>query len=206
MKIRWVSPAIPKLISVENPPLASGPLTSEEISWVGSLNCIAAIIGAATFGYFTPLFGSKRSLIVLACPLAVFWLLIYFGQTYYHVLIARFIGGWTASGVQGGTILFVSEIANDDIRGRLGAVAPFTRNVGLLIAYILGAHLPYRDIPLVCIIFPIIFAVVFMMMPNTPRYYLQRGQIHVSEKPQNLYQIDCLKVQIFIFFHFLQNS
>lgn len=128
------------------------------------------------------MFGSKRSLIVLTIPLVAFWLLIYYGQTYYHVLIARFIGGWTASGVQGGTILFVSEIANDDIRGTLGGVAPFCRNVGLLIAYILGAHLPYRDIPLVCIIFPIIFAVVFTMLPNTPRFYLQRGQIHVSEK------------------------
>ena len=84
---------------MENPPLAEGPLTNEQISWVGSLNCIAAIIGAATFGYFTPLFGSKRSLIVLSLPLMAFWLLIYFGQTYYHVLIARFIGGWTASGM-----------------------------------------------------------------------------------------------------------
>lgn len=149
LMLGWVSPAMPKLVSKENPPLASGPLTNEQISWVGSLNCIAAIIGAATFGYFTPLIGSKRSLIVLSCPLVAFWLLIYFGQTYYHVLIARFIGGWTASGVQGGTILFVSEISNDEyvleykfkekrnfnkfytktssIRGRLGAVASFTR-------------------------------------------------------------------------------
>lgn len=114
LMLGWVSPAMPKLVSKDNPPLASGPLTTVQISWVGSLNCIAAIIGAATFGYFTPLFGSKRSLIALTCPLVAFWLLIYFGQTYYHVLIARFIGGWTASGVQGGTILFVSEIANDE--------------------------------------------------------------------------------------------
>lgn len=110
----WVSPAIPKLVSHKNSPLAGGPLTSEQISWVGSINCIAAILGGVTFGYFTPLIGSKRSLIVLTIPLAAFWLLIYFGQMYYHVLIARFIGGWTASGVQGGTILFVSEIANDE--------------------------------------------------------------------------------------------
>ena len=87
---------------------------SDEVSWIGSLNCIAAMIGAATFGYFTPLMGSKRSLIVLTCPLVAFWLIIYYGQTYCHVLIARFIGGWTASGVQGGVILFVSEIANDE--------------------------------------------------------------------------------------------
>lgn len=105
---------MPKLVSRENPPLASGPLTNEQISWVGSLNCIAAIIGSLTFGYFTPLFGSKRSLIVMTCPLVAFWLFIYFGQTYYHVLTARFIGGWTASGIQGGVILFVSEIANDE--------------------------------------------------------------------------------------------
>lgn len=173
---------------MDNPPLAEGPLGVEQISWVGSLNCIAAIIGAATFGYFTPIFGSKRSLIILSLPLMAFWFFIFFGQTYCHVLIARFIGGWTASGIQGGVILFVSEIANDEIRGRLGAVATFSRNVGLLVSYILGAYLEYREIPVVCIIFPILFVILFTLMPNTPRFYLKIGKLHVSDKHTYLYQ------------------
>lgn len=150
---------------------------------MGSINCIAAVIGGTTFAYFTPLLGSKRALLALSCPLIAFWLILYFGDSYFHVLLARFIGGWTASGIYGGTILFISEIANDDLRGRLGVVPSFTRNVGLLIAYILGGHLSYQNAILVSMIFPICFVCAFIKLPNTPRFYLQKGQIHVSYEP-----------------------
>lgn len=154
----WVSPALPKLISNDTP-LSTGPITIEQVSWVGSINCksknnfnilftfltlwekkssncivlvncwlctgIGALIGSLTFGYFYTSLGSKRALLFLTIPDILFWLLIYFGNSFYHILIAKFLGGWAATGAHGGAILFVSEIANDDIRGRLGTIPPF---------------------------------------------------------------------------------
>lgn len=95
-------------------PLLSGPLTNVEISWVGSVNCIGGLLGSLFFGYLTSLMGSKRVALLLALPIITFWLLIYYGNIYYHILIARFIAGFTGGGVQSTTILFVSEIANDE--------------------------------------------------------------------------------------------
>lgn len=40
--------------------------------------------------------------------------MIYFGSNYYHILIARFISGFAGGGMQSATILYVSEIANDE--------------------------------------------------------------------------------------------
>lgn len=73
-------------------PLSTGPLTIDEVSWVGSVNCIGAIIGALAFGYLTTLLGSKRCVFVLAAPVVAFWLFIYFGNAYIHILIARYGG------------------------------------------------------------------------------------------------------------------
>lgn len=84
------------------------------------------------------------------------------------------------AGVETTVLLYVSEIANDEIRGRLCSFSLFFRNIGTLCGYILGANVSYQHNAGICAIVPITFAIVFVMMPNTPRYYLERGNIEVS--------------------------
>lgn len=109
----WISPAIPILISSDTP-LLSGPLTNDQVSWIGSINSIGALCGALSFGYFTSFIGCKRATLFLSIPMFTYWLLIFFGRTYYHILIARFIAGLTGGGIQTTIILYISEIANDE--------------------------------------------------------------------------------------------
>lgn len=116
-----VSPALPLLASNETP-LVSGPLTNEQISWIGSINCIGGLLGSISLGYFTILWGCKRVSLFLAFPTILFWLLVYFANEYYHILIARFLAGWTGGGVQSVVILFISEIANDEYVFKIGLI------------------------------------------------------------------------------------
>lgn len=67
------------------------------------------------------------------------------------------------------------------IRGRLGSFAPFLRNVGTLIGYILGTNVKYEYVPLINLIIPFLFGILFMGLPNTPRYYLHKGKIQVRK-------------------------
>lgn len=92
----WLSPALPVLLSEETP-LKSGPLTNEELSWIGSINAFAGIPGTFTFGLLTAWLGCKRAMLLLTIPAVSFWCLIYFGNTYYHLLIARFCQGCTGA-------------------------------------------------------------------------------------------------------------
>lgn len=100
------------------------------------------------------------------------------------LLIFILYSGWGGGGIQTSVILFVSEIANDDIRGRLGSIILFLRHIGILIAFVLGATVEYRHIPYICIIIPFIFAIFFFMLPNTPQYLLHKGQTQVSDPNQ----------------------
>lgn len=121
----------------------------------------------------------------------------------------RILGGVTAGGLQVTVILFVSEIANDEydsishstwnkcwislmelfffcrIRGRLGSFGLFMRNLGVLFGYVLGASIEYKYIPCICIVFPIIFVIVFTFLPNTPKFHLERGHTKVCN-PLNM--------------------
>lgn len=63
----WLTTAIPLLQSNETP-LETGPLTTEQLSWAGSIISIGAILGCLSFGYLTNIIGSKNSVLVLGIP------------------------------------------------------------------------------------------------------------------------------------------
>lgn len=132
-KVGWLSPALPILTSDETP--LNAPLTNVQVSWIGryffseisipwsvgtylkklfsSIMSLSGIAGSFLFTFLTMKFGSKRIMLVLTAPVFLCWTLIYFGDTYYHILIARLCTGLTAGGVQSTIILYISEIADN---------------------------------------------------------------------------------------------
>ncbi|XP_055295168.1 facilitated trehalose transporter Tret1-like [Sitodiplosis mosellana] len=183
----WMSPSLPTLLS-ETTPLKTGPLNNEQLSWVGSINSIGALCGTFSTGLLTTFIGCKRAMIFLTLPSLIFWVLVFIGDTYYHVLIARIFTGWTGGGIQTTLILFTSDIANDNIRGRLGCFTPLARNIGILMAYIVGAAVNYFIVPCIFIFIPILFVVCFSFLPNTPQYHLLRGESKEAEDSLKFYK------------------
>lgn len=123
---------------------------------------------------------SKRAMSFLAFPAITYWILVRFGNTFYCLLAARFITGWTVGGMQSGVALYVSEISNDSIRGRLGSITPLSRNIGVLIGYVAGATVEFENRPYIFVFFPIMFLIWLYSLPNTPLHYIQTEQFEVS--------------------------
>lgn len=90
--VGWVSPALATLTH-DSTPLKTGPLTNEQVSWIGSINTFGGVFGTLVTGYLASVFGCKRSMLFLAVPSITFWTIIHFGDTYYHILVARAISG-----------------------------------------------------------------------------------------------------------------
>lgn len=63
----WPSASFLILLSDESP-LASGPLTIGQASWVSSIMCIGGFVGNIFFGWFTDKYGRKLPLIIIAIP------------------------------------------------------------------------------------------------------------------------------------------
>lgn len=110
--VGWFSPALPTLLS-DDTPLITGPMSNEEISWISSMSSIGALVGTFIFGFMASQIGPKRSMSFLAFPPITYWILVRFGNTFYYLLAARFITGWTLGGIQSVIALYVSEISND---------------------------------------------------------------------------------------------
>lgn len=63
----WFSPALPLLLSPETP-LASGPLTTEQLSFAGSVISLGSLAGCLLAGYGAVKVGTKQTSLILVIP------------------------------------------------------------------------------------------------------------------------------------------
>lgn len=76
-------------------------------------------------------------------------------------------------------LLYLAEIANANIRGKLCATFDISRNLGISLAYVLG-NMWFVEESKVFIGISIFFAITYFHMPSTPQYLLQTGNLAVS--------------------------
>lgn len=68
--IGWLSPALRTLESNDTP-LSTGPLTVDEVSWVGSLMHLGGLCGFPLYAAIAKRFGRKNAIASLIIPLIV---------------------------------------------------------------------------------------------------------------------------------------
>lgn len=65
--IGWLSMALP-LLQSDQTPLDSGPLTVDDVSWIGAIISCGALIANIATGYLVTVIGSKNSILLLGIP------------------------------------------------------------------------------------------------------------------------------------------
>ncbi|XP_029035963.1 facilitated trehalose transporter Tret1-like [Osmia bicornis bicornis] len=174
--VGWMSPSIPQLQS-DNPPVGNEPMTDEAASWLTGIMCLSAAFVSLIVGVIANRYGRKVAGCLMGLPLCSTWLCTIFASTHMHLFIARFF-----SGMSGGMALFliplyVSEIGSDEIRGMLGSLLVFLLNGGLLLGYILGAVLSYRVFTISMLVWPLLYILFFVFVPESPVYLLRRNRL-----------------------------
>lgn len=104
-----------------------------------------------------------------------------FGSSVEILLVGRFLAGLTAGGVFVLVPLYISEIAEDNLRGVLGSLFIFSINMGTLLMFIAGNYLSYSLVPQLMISLPIIFVLTFAFLPETPQHLLKCGKAKQAE-------------------------
>lgn len=67
----WLSPAIPILTSTDNVILKSGAISTDQISWLGSLPGLGASTSIFFSTFISQHFGLKNTIVVFSIPLIV---------------------------------------------------------------------------------------------------------------------------------------
>ena len=165
------------LFKGENNPVGDTPMSENGMSWIGGLICLGGFIICPFLGSMAEKLGRKRFSYVAIVPIILFWLLTIFATNHMCIYVARLI-----SGVGGAMIMFivpiyVSEIAAEEIRGALGSLLLFAINIGILLAFIAGAFMPYKIFGIFSLMFPLVFLGAFIFLPETPVFLVRQNQL-----------------------------
>ena len=150
-------------------------ITPDQFSWIGSLVNLGAAAICVPIGILCDMIGRKTAMLILVVPFTVGWILIIFASNLSMFYLGRFI-----TGVSGGAFcvtapMYTAEIAESEIRGTLGSYFQLMLTVGILLTYALGPQINMFQLSMISATIPIIFFGVFFFMPETPIYYLKKG-------------------------------
>lgn len=149
---------------------------------------IGGVIGTLIFGPMSDWIGRRKSLLIIAIPIIINWIMIAFGRDMICLLIARLLGGIGGGGIFVVLPMYISEITQDNKRGLFSIFLILTHGIGILLGYIAGAYMSYLSVALVSLILPIIFAIGFMFFPETPQYLLTRNKTDAARKALEFYR------------------
>jgi sugar porter (SP) family MFS transporter len=77
--------------------------------------------------------------------------------------------------------LYVGEIAEKQIRGTLGTFTQLMVSIGQCFSYIIGATVNAFWLSTICMILPVLCALLFTTMPETPTYYISKNKTTEAE-------------------------
>lgn len=77
--------------------------------------------------------------------------------------------------------VYVGEIADKEIRGKLGSFFQLLITAGILFVYILGAFLSAQMTSAICGFLPILFGICIFFCPESPTYYVYQIFIYISD-------------------------
>lgn len=177
----WLSPSA-RILQSSDSYLESGQITVEELSWIGGLLCLGGLCGNSIFSILAGRFGRKFALIVLGLPNLSFWLLLIFSKYVMHLYLARFFAGFTGGGLFVVIPVFVADIADPKVRGKLNGFMSLVISIGVLSGFILVEVLPLNYIAYILCGGPIIYILCVSKLPETSHFLLISGKFEEAKE------------------------
>ncbi|CAK1540943.1 unnamed protein product [Leptosia nina] len=157
-------------------------LDTKESSLVSSVLAIGAAISALPIGVFAQQYGRRPTILILAVPFILSWLLTIFANGAGMLIAARFFAGLATGGICVAAPMYIGEIAETSIRGSLGAFFQLFLTVGILFTFVVGGWTHWRTLSIISAAIPVLLIVVFWWMPETPQYLLGKNRRRDAEK------------------------
>lgn len=163
----WPSLALPHLTDIYDTE-SNIHLTSSQGSWAAVMPLIGALFGSPFAGFTVNHIGRKNMIQFTFLPYMLSWILVGHANSVPMLYVGRFLGGISDGCIFTTSPMYIGEIANPKIRGKLGSAVPVCLVFGILLINILGAIFSIRDAATVATIIPIMSFMLMLCMPESP--------------------------------------
>lgn len=179
--IGWSSPAnslIKDLLKVND----------EDISWVSSIMPIGAACSQLYMALTLDLFGCRLSMLIIAIPFVIGWLMLAFAQSIAMFCVARFITGFCGGSFCVAAPTFIGEIADKGVRGTLSVFFQLLLVNGILVSYALGEFQNLHILTLPLIVGPALVFIIVIFLPESAVFYNKKGKPDEAKKSMQYYR------------------
>lgn len=157
-------------------------LSSEELDQLSSLKSIAAIPGACVIALVMTRWGRRLCMAASGVLMVVGWLGIVLLPGVAGMLISRVISGFGIGGLSISINTYVVELADLEVRGTMAAIITIGIIGGQVVTMALGYAFRYYTVGLLLMIFPIVFLLSLVWLPEGPSVLIVQGREEDARK------------------------
>ncbi|KAF5280917.1 hypothetical protein FQR65_LT03066 [Abscondita terminalis] len=152
------------------------PISETLLSWIVSSINLGSLVFTIPCGIVGDVFGRKIALLFLTIPTLLGCLLIYFATSVNFILIGRFLNGVSNGTFYGLIPIYLTEIGETKIRGKVASFyQPFSA-LGVLLSFILGYLTNIKLHTMFIVLVQILFFVTFLFQVESPVYKAKIGK------------------------------
>uniref|UniRef100_A0A1B6CDW6 Major facilitator superfamily (MFS) profile domain-containing protein n=1 Tax=Clastoptera arizonana TaxID=38151 RepID=A0A1B6CDW6_9HEMI len=190
--VAWPSPTIVKIMAYETPIY----LDLSQISWMVSLMFFGNLMSPIPAGYLMEKFGRKKCIIYVTTLQFSSWILILIGQSVSSLYIARFLSGLFFGLISTVEPIYIGEIAQSDIRGRLSTFNNLMMSIGMLLTFVIGPYISYYSLAIVSLLLTFLFFIMFLFMPESPYFLVKKDKNEMARKSLSWLRGDKNKIEL----------
>lgn len=177
LTLGWTSPYLARLTAKESP-LS---ITTDEASWVASINNLGRILGAVLGAASVRYFGSKRTLFLNGFPMLFSWSSLILADSVIWLYTARLASGFGLGAAFSSLPMYLGEVASPEIRGALISVAMTGYELGTFVGTAMGAYLSISLFAWISLLPTIITMLLFLWIPESPHYLIHEGKMEEAQ-------------------------
>lgn len=143
---------------------------------------LAALVGGVLGGPLIEAVGRKMTIIGTAIPFFMGWMLIANANGIAMVLAGRAFCGLCVGVGSLAFPVYLGETIQPEVRGSLGLLPTAFGNTGILLAYLAGMAISWRNLAFLGGSIAIPFFLLMLITPETPRWYATKGRAEDAHK------------------------
>lgn len=153
-------------------------VTADEFSWIVSIVAISAMLGSFLGAFISDYRGRKFCLLCSSVFFTIGWLIVLFASHVYELYISRIILGIGVGMSYTTNPMYVSEVADTNIRGALGTLIAINVFTGSLFTCCIALWTSYNTTCLILLSVPVLFFILFLYFPESPYYLVKKKRFN----------------------------
>ncbi|XP_072762137.1 facilitated trehalose transporter Tret1 [Anoplolepis gracilipes] len=157
-------------------------VTTEELTWISSLNLFLVPIGCLVSGPLSQYLGRKRTMILANIPFVIAWLIFYYASNPAMLFTALAMTGLTGGLLEAPVLTYVAEVTQPNLRGMLSATSSMSVILGVFTQMLSGSLANWRTVAMINLVYPVICFLALCLVPESPHWLAAKGRFAEAER------------------------